>query len=269
MDLSIIIVEFYCLDKLATCVESIIRNITQGTFEMIISSNSKYKNDQEELLKEEFPQCKWKFNRTNLGYAKAVNRGIRESSGEFLLILNPDTLLLDNTLEQAVTYMRDHKNIGILGPKIVNNDNTEQESYRTFMSPRIFLQRIFTAFITGTHKHYITKHDINKIQFVDWVPGACMLTTREAVEKVGMMDERYFLYMEDMDWCKRFWGKGYQVIYWPTMIIQHVATRKSSTAIAKKTFDKSILIHVISYIKFICKHFPYLTSREKLHAHRK
>ena len=256
MNLSIIIVEYYCLEDLRRCLNSIFENITGTDYEIIVPSNSNYTKGEQEKLKKAYSFVKWVFTGKNLGFAKSVNIGIQISCGKYLLILNPDTILLDNNISLFLQYIENNSGVGIIAPMLVNTDGEIQDSYRSFITPFLFISRVISRFVHKTGKQILDKRDYDSIQTADWVSGACMLVRREAIEKVGVMDERYFLYMEDMDWCKRFWDNDLKVVYWPRMVIQHDATRGSSVAFSKGILDKYARIHFISYLKYFWKFFP-------------
>ena len=253
--LSIIIVEYYCIEKLDTCVSSIEKHLKEINYEIIVVSNSKYNTLFRSKILNKFPNVKWIFNEKNLGYAKAVNRGIRASEGTYILILNPDAMVLDKNIIKAIQYLEKNQEVGLLGLKIINSKGVIEESFRSFMTPKVLMKRIFKRLIKKEFS--FAKNIIEGPLEVDWVSGACMLTSREKIEIVGLMDERYFMYIEDMDWCREFWKKGFKVVYWPFGTIMHDASRRSSTDFYKKIFfSKYVIIHFVSYIKYLIKYFP-------------
>jgi len=225
-------------------------------FEIIISSNSNYNNIKKEDLRNEFPFVRWIFNRKNLGFARAVNIGIKNSEGNYLMLINPDAYLLDNIISQLLQYMEENTDIGILGPRLIDNEGRIQDSFRDFITPNRFFWRVMKRLLQKKDREILEKKDYNSVQTTDWISGACMVVRKKAVEQVGLMDERYFLYIEDMDWCRRFWDKGFKIVYWPYMEVCHNSPRYSSFSLSKRRPNKFMWIHFISYMKFFWKFFP-------------
>lgn len=256
MDLSFIIVEYNCLGKLRDCLKSILQKTRKIDCEIIVSSNSCYDKTEQAKSVSRFPEVRWFFNKRNLGYAKAVNVGLMNSMCKYSLIVNPDIELMDGNVHSALEYFENNPDIGIIGPQIVNGECEIQDSCRTFITPYMFASRCIKRFVRKIDHAILDGRDLNILGDVDWVSGACMLVKREAVEKVGFMDERYFMYIEDMDWCKRFWDSGFRVVYWPHMKVRHDLSRESSVALTKGRPNRLMLTHFVSYLKFFWKYFP-------------
>ncbi|NIS70424.1 MAG: glycosyltransferase [Proteobacteria bacterium] len=252
-DISFIIVEYYCIEDLRNCIISIEEKCAEISHEIIVSSNSVYSSQKKAYLLDEFSGVKWIFNGKNEGFAKAANRGIKESSAKYLLLLNPDTRLIDNRISQMLKYGENNPDIGIIGPKLIDINGNVQDSCRPFITPYMFASRVVDRFSHKINEEILDLTDYNRIQCVDWVSGACMFVRRKGIEKVGLMDERYFLYMEDMDWCRRFWKSGFKVVYWPNMVVRHDASRRSSTSISRRRINKTAWIHFSSYFKYLLK----------------
>ncbi len=262
-DISFIIVEYYCIEDLRNCIASIHEKCAEFSYEIIVSSNSVYSFEKKAYLSNEFTGVKWIFNGKNLGFAKAANMGLKESSGKYLLLLNPDTRLIDNKILQLFNYGENNSHIGIFGPKLIDTNGKVQDSCRSFITPYMFFSRVVNRFSHGIKEEILHATDYDRIQSVDWVSGACMFVRRKGIEKVGFMDERYFLYMEDMDWCRRFWESGFKVVYWPDMVVQHDASRRSSASISSRRVDKIAWIHFSSYFKYLLKFFLRIGEEEK------
>jgi N-acetylglucosaminyl-diphospho-decaprenol L-rhamnosyltransferase len=208
-------------------------------------------------LRNRLPKTCLIFN-SNVGFAKAVNQGIRQSSGKFILLLNPDAKLLDDGIRQALDFMQNTERVGMVGPKIVDNQGSIQDSARSFMTLGKLASRNFRRFLNVASGGILDKIDYTKTQSVDWISGACMLIRRSAVDEVGLMDERYFMYVEDMDWCRRFWLKGWEVWYLTQWTIEHNAGRASTSNFS--ITNRLMRIHLNSlfkyYVKWLFKKIP-------------
>ena len=175
-----------------------------------------------------FPQINLTKNEYNMGFARAINRALAHGSAPYILILNPDTIVSDGFFESVLRYIEDNEDTGIVGPKILNLDGTVQGSARSFPTPLTalfgrasLLTRLFPNNRISRTNILTTKSDGRTPMEVDWVSGACILLRRQALEDVGYLDERFFIYWEDTDWCRRMWQKGWKVVYFPQATVFH------------------------------------------------
>lgn len=253
MNVSIIIVEYLDVEILRGAIESIYKHAGGLNFEIIIISNSGYSEKEQKKISSSFPDdVYFIYNQDNLGFARAVNQGIKQSRGEWILLLNPDARLLNDKLSEAIKFAEQHPYIAIVGPQVQDSTKKIQDSARKFITLKTLLRRTTKRFLYSEQSLSI-QEDSNYTEPhpVDWVSGLCMLVRRKAIEKVGLMDERYFIYVEDMDWCRRFWQAGYEVWYWPHWIVQHDARRASVRSFSLT--NKMMWIHIISLIKYTLK----------------
>jgi GT2 family glycosyltransferase len=201
-----------------------------------------------------FPDIKWIFNSANGGFAKGMNAGLKNCIGDVVVVMNPDVRITTKNISLVLDYILDNRDVGVIGPRIIDKNGSIQDSCRPFMSPLKFLSRIPRRIIGGKDVLLEKQFEYRKIQSVDWVIGAFMMIRREVLEKIGGLDEGYFLYVEDMDWCMRFWKSGYKVIYYPDLEIQYKGDRKSTSAITeKKFFNRYMYYHFKSYLRFLVK----------------
>jgi GT2 family glycosyltransferase len=163
-----------------------------------------------------------------MGFAKAINRALAKTSALYILLLNPDTIIQDGFFEKILKYIEDNEDAGIIGPKILNLDGTVQGSARNFPTPLTALfgrASLLTRFFPNnriTRSNILTaRSDGITPMEVDWVSGACILLRRSALEEVGYFDERFFIYWEDADLCRRMWQKGWKVVYFPQATVYH------------------------------------------------
>jgi GT2 family glycosyltransferase len=185
-----------------------------------------------------------KKNKVNVGFAGAVNRAIRESSSPYLVILNPDTIIHGDFFKEALKFMEKNPDVSIIGPKIMDSDGTVQGSARSFPTPLTaifgrssFLTRFFPKNPISRQNILTADTDSQNAIPVDWVSGACMIVRRSAIERVGLMDERFFMYWEDADWCRRMADAGFKVMYYPLISMTHHIGKSSKTRFFRSAFD--------------------------------
>jgi GT2 family glycosyltransferase len=248
-----------------SCIDSIANACVSIPYEIIVSSNSAYLPDKCDSLKEKFPYIKWVFNKTNKGFASGMNSGILSSTGKVIIIMNPDVQISKADMRKAFDYLTSHQKVGLIGPRIVDRQGRIQDSCRRFMTPKEFLSRLSARLFHGKDVLLEPSFDYCAVQPVDWVIGAFMMLRRDALYKVGLLDENYFLYVEDMDWCKRFWDCGFQVVYYPLIEAIYKGDRKSvSVLILKKLFNKYALYHLKSYLLFLSKNRFHISRNQKI-----
>jgi hypothetical protein len=236
LDLSIIIVTHNVKELLNDCLKSIYTNVHWITYEVLVVDNNS-QDDTVKLIKTEFPQVHLIANDANLGFAKANNQAIYESKGRYILLLNPDTIVLPEALNKMVSFMDTHKDAGAVGPKLLNPDYTTQASCGRFptlplaISHFFFIEKIFPNWnLLGK---YIKWH-YDKISEVDHLLGACLMVRREVIDKVGMLDEGYFIYTEETDWCFRIKKYGFKIYFFPEAKIIHLGGKCGNKHIRKK-----------------------------------
>ncbi len=232
IDLSIIIVNWNAKIYLAKCLESVISESKEYKIELIVVDN--YSTDKSvEYLKENFPEVIVIQNNRNLGFSKANNIGISRSKGKFLCLINPDVILHKNCIGNMIRYLKTHAEIGILGPQILGINGKIQRSCTRFPSlwkslcsafaldslfPRI---ELFSSFALNHWSH-------DSLREVDVIKGCFWLINRRSLNAVGLLDERFFMYAEDIDWCKRFWEEGYSVVFFSNAKVVHYGGASSS-----------------------------------------
>jgi hypothetical protein len=173
-------------------------------------------------------------NEGNIGYSRGVNQGIKALPGcDYYLILNPDIIVPQGAIEAALNAMEEDRKIGLAGCKLLNQDGTLQYSARTFYSLRTILYRFtpLRGLLSGSalEKDFLMMNwDHNDSREVDWVLGGCMLVRGEAIQQVGLMDEHYFMYFDDVDWCYRMWEAGWKVRYLADSSMLHQHRRRSA-----------------------------------------
>jgi len=256
---SIVIVN-YCSGLLTkACIQSIKRSNPPEPYEIIVVDNAS-KDDSREILADGLDDVKVKFMDENLGFAKGVNIGIRESAGEYIIILNPDIIVLKDGINSLINFMVSHSKCGLASGQLINPNGSIQESAFRFYTPMTILyRRTFLGRLPWAKRHldkiFMRESDFEKEQSVDWILGACMCVRRSALDRVGLMDERFFLYFEDMDWCRRFWEAGFEVWYVASAKFAHYHKRESAQDQGVLAFFNPIArIHIASGIKYFLKY---------------
>jgi hypothetical protein len=234
IDISIIIVNWNSKFYLYNCIKSIINKNSVLKKEIIVVDNASG-DESVELVKRDFPNVTVIMNETNYGFSKANNIGIKHSQGKYVFIINPDVEIVNNCINILYQFMEKNQNIGILGPKIISNNGITQRSYmglptlwNTFCRS-LALDRLFPRFkLFGGLM--MTYRKINSTSNVDVINGCFWVVRREAIHDVGLLDERFFMYGEDIDWCKRFHDNDWEVVYFPYAEAIHFGGGSSSNA---------------------------------------
>ncbi|MBI2669629.1 MAG: glycosyltransferase family 2 protein [Candidatus Yanofskybacteria bacterium] len=227
----------------------------------IIVVDSTISRQARDLIREQYPEIKYLPFKENLGYARGVNMGIKNSSGKFILILNPDVIVTDKSIQKMINFMEKHPDIGILGPQVLNFNGTHQRTFfsyyklATMLARRSFLGR-FGWFKRELDNFLMVDADPQKIQTPDWLMGSAIMVSREALNKIGTMDERFFMYFEDVDWARRFWHNDYKVVYYPEAVMYHYHQRESRSGLGllDVIFNRKTRWHIASAIKFFWKY---------------
>lgn len=248
MNLSIIIVNWNTKNLLEKCLESVYKETKDLDFEVFVVDNGS-KDGSSEMVEKKFPQVNLIKNRFNVGFAKANNQAIRKSRGEYILLLNPDTIILGNTLKKMVDFLENHPQVGILGPKIINPDGSLQPSSRTFptlMSQILILLKLhnFFPWLPPIKKYYMLNWDHSETREVDQVMGSCFMIRKKLIDKIGLLDENYWIWFEEVDFCKRAKIAGWEIWFLSDVsIIHHKARAFEQVSPIKKQIqlDRSML----------------------------
>ncbi|MGB5746379.1 MAG: glycosyltransferase family 2 protein [Desulfobacterales bacterium] len=254
--IDLIIVNYKSTDFLHTCLSSVYDNLNGTKVDVHVFDNAS--NDHVDLTEAIFPKTSLIRHHRNLGFSGGVNRVIKQTSSPYIVILNPDTIVFEDFFESVVAFMEKNPNVGILGPKVINPDHSIQGSARAFptvlsafFGRKSLLTRMFPNSRFASANILSNTSDGKTPIEVDWVSGACMVVKREALDDVGLLDERFFLYWEDVDWCKRMWDKGWKVTYYPQATIQHAVGGSSERNLIRSIFEfhKSAYTYFVKYVK--------------------
>jgi hypothetical protein len=225
IDLSIVIVSWNVRDLLHQSLRSIYRETKHSNIEVFVVDNNSH-DGSVTMVRANFPGVYLIANPTNVGFAAANNQAIKHAHGRYVLLLNPDTLIIEDALDQSIIWMDNHTSVGIMGCRLLNPDRTPQPSVRRFptisaMSLTLLkLHRLFPR-TTTLGRYLMSDFDYTRTQSVDQVMGAYFLIRRAALNQIGLLDEGYFIWFEEVDYCARAKKLGWPVIYFPGVSIVH------------------------------------------------
>jgi hypothetical protein len=257
MDLSVIIVNYNTKELLRKCLSSVFGSQTSYKFEVLVSDNAS-KDGSLDMVKREFTQVKLIENGQNLGFSKGNNVAIKQAAGRLLLLLNSDTEVKPGTFDLSVKYMDEHPEAGIMGCRVLLPDGSlDKAARRKFPNPRNAFLRLF-----GLKKFsdYNVVSPIDQELEVDAVMGAYLLIRKDVVNRIGLLDEEYFMYGEDLDWCWRVKEAGYKVMYYPKAEITHFKYG-SSQLIPFRTIRLAHTAMKIFYRKHYAKKYSWLFNQ--------
>lgn len=269
MELSIIITSYRNPELLKVCIDSIRKNTTLSDYEIIVA-DSQTEEPTELMMRENYPEIKFLPFKENVGFQHLVKAAYEKSRGEYILILNGDILVKKNSVEKLLNFLKDNPRAGMVGPQLLNFNETLQYSCFRFYSPvTILYRRTFLGKFKFAQKHLdrflMRDFDHMNIREVDWLMGSALMTRRQAIEKVGLMDPIFQMYMEDTDWCRRFWENDYRVVYFPGAQMYHYHGRGSAGKGVLRLLLSNRLtwIHIASALKYFKKYLGQPSPRKE------
>lgn len=233
MDLSIIIVHYNVFEYMRKCLLSIFSSKKNFSAEIFIIDNHS-KDFCAETMRREFPEVKLIENEKNMGFSFAANQGIKESKGRYILLLNPDTIFPREGIEKVIEYMDKNPEAGICGCRMVDPKGKllySCRSFPSFMTSISSSQSILYRYFPSnplSNRYLLKDFDHSQIKEVDWVSGSCLLVRREMIDSIGFLDEDYFMYVEDVDFCLRAKKNGWKVVYFPLVTFIHYVGKSTS-----------------------------------------
>jgi hypothetical protein len=258
ISLSIVIVNWNVRDLLRHCLTSILSlgpandPTSPLPFEIIVVDNASTDGSLE-MLHADFSQITLIANRENRGFPAANNQGIAAAHGRYVLLLNPDTRVLEGALTKLVDFIEAHPDVGLVGPQLLHPDGRVQSSRRRFPTlATLFLESTWLEPWTpdALLDHYYFRDQPDDVVLdVDWVTGAAMLVRHETIQQVGGMDESFFMYSEELDWCRRIKAAGWRVVYQPAAQIVHHVGKSSEQAVPARhiNFQRSKIRYALKY----------------------
>jgi len=259
IDLTVSIVNHNTKDLLENCLNSVYQKTKKIKSEVIVVDNGS-SDGSIEMIRRKFPQVKLIENNENVGFSKATNRGIEMSTSRYVLLLNSDTILLDS-LNEVLIYADNNPQVGAIGCKLIYPDGPIQPSASRFITLEDEILRTFRMGQYGkrpelrdfmikylgrllgesVNTYLLTCEGKCDICQVDWVSGACLLVRRRVIDEIGLLDENFFAYYEDIDWCRRMRRAGWKIVYYPAVKVVHLTGE--STQQSEKSNIYHSLIH--------------------------
>jgi GT2 family glycosyltransferase len=256
MNVSIIVVNWNTKSLLRDCLTSVYKQSQGIDFEIIVVDNASTDGSRE-MIRNDFPKVVLIENTKNRGFAAANNQGMAIAKGRYVLLLNSDTIVLDNCIANIISFADTHPRAGVIGCRVLNSDCTLQST--CFMFPSVLNLLLSSSYLYKIFpksrffgRELMTWWNANDVREVDIVKGCFMLVRREAIEKVGGLDESFFMYAEETDWCYRFRKCGWKVMFAPVGEIIHYGGQ-STTQI-----PVAMIVQLrLSILKFIKKHYGW------------
>ena len=263
MDISIIIVTWNSQEFIRNCLDSIFLLPDKVGYEIMVVDNGS-SDDTPKIVQEFYPKVNLIENRENLGYAKANNQGMEESQGKYILLLNPDTQLMENSLASMYEFMEGNPWVGALGPKLLNPDKSIQPSCREFPSFSTLIWE-FSGLSIAFHKSRIFGRwrmgyfTFDQPREVDQPMGSCLMLKRETLNDVGFFDENFPMFFNDVDLCFRIKNAGWKIYFFPNAQVIH-----HKGASTRKVKRRMIWLSHLAFYKFFKKHKSGLSNRLQL-----
>jgi hypothetical protein len=256
---SVVIVSHNCREPLRACLHSLDEERMLTSLEVVVVDNDS--NDETGYaVASEFPWVQLIVNRTNAGFARAINEGVRFTTGEYVLLLNPDTVVPAGAIGRVVGELGRRPSVGMLGCKLVRPDGSFDHAckrgFPTVLSALYYFSGLAGRFPDSPRfAQYTAAHlDIDETGTVDAINGAFMLVRRSVAEEIGWLDERYWLWAEDLDWCQRFWERGWEVLYWPEVEVIHL---KSASVGEHRSLRLNLAFHRSIWLYYKKHHAPH------------
>lgn len=235
MNLSIIIVNWNTKKLLVECIDSIYASHPITEFDIWVVDNAS-SDGSPEMIRDRYPDVNLIVKRENIGFARANNQAFQHCEGKYILLLNPDTVVEPNAIEDLVQFLDETPNAGMVGPRLLNPDKSLQIS--AFPIPTLSKEfwRMFHLDTFVPYANYpMDKWDLDAVREVDSLLGACMLIRREALGNIGLFDEEYFIYSEEVDLCTRLKKGGWQLYWLPSAAVVHYGA-ESTQQVAEEMF---------------------------------
>lgn len=242
IELSVVIVEYHSIQEIRKCVEALKEHLNVS-YEIIVSSNSNYSSEQRKQADTGEAGVHWIFNERNGGFAYAMNEGMKVAKGKYLIIMNSDCTL-ESDLDKMIAFINQHPEVGAIAPLMKDNEGNIQDTARPYVSLPRYLWRQIKRITHQKVSILDANIDYSQIQTVDWLIGAFIMVSRQAYEATKGLDEQYFMYAEDLDWCTRIRQQGFEIVYYPKCTITYKGTRRA------RSNSKYARIFIQSHIKY-------------------
>ena len=254
MKLSIVIICWNDLRVIRDCLRSIYEGTHNIDFEVVVSDNASI-DGSVEYIRKHYPSVRVVENGINLGFARGNNAGIRACHGEYVLILNPDTIIHDGALDELVAFADRHPEAGGFGCRVLNADGSYQVSARLFPTvwrywvSALYLKKLASVCPLFVYEEYPHWHGETE-RPIDWQSGCCVMFRADVLKTLGGFDEQFFYHFEEVDLCRRVWNAGFPILFTPTAVITHLGGQSVSRFPVRFELEK----HRSKY-RYFYKHF--------------
>ncbi len=259
MKLSIIIVNYNTRAVTSELIESLLAQDLPNRTEIIVVDNAS-PDESVAFLRSDYPEIKVIANPRNVGLAAGVNTALKEAKGEYYLILNPDMIALRRSVSALIEFMDKNPTVGMSGGKLISpNRKLQYSCFRFYRLMTVIYRRSWIGQSrvgqAEVARFLMKDFDHRSVRDVEWLLGACMAVRAQAVKKVGGMDERFFMYFEDVDWCRRMWQAGWRVVYVPQAVFSHYYQQSSRRGSWASLFSsRPAREHIKSALKYFWKY---------------
>jgi GT2 family glycosyltransferase len=257
MKLSIVIICWNDLRVIRDCLRSIYEGTRITDFEIVVSDNGSV-DESVEFIRKHYPGVRIVENQQNLGFARGNNAGISASRGEYVLILNPDTIIHEGALDRLVEFADRHPKAGAFGCRVLNSDGTYQVSARLF--PTVWRYWVSALGLSRLSSYFIYEEYPgwrgDKERSIDWQSGCCVMLRGELLKNLGGFDEQFFYHYEEVDLCRRVWNAGHPILFTPEAMITHLGGQSVSRFPVRFEIEK----HRSRY-RYFYKHFGARAAR--------
>ena len=247
LDLSVVIVSWNVKEYLMKCLSSVNNNVNNLSYEIIVIDNNS-SDGTAEMIRKKFPETKLTINRENFGFARANNQAFAQCRGRYILLINPDTYLIDNSMNRLIEFLESHKEVGVVGPMLLNPDKSIQ--YICFYFPSLLSELLNSLNLDNVVRRKLLKKRLAKLMEkgmpfeVDWVPGACLILRSQILNEIGGLDEKYFLFSEEMEWCFRIKARGWKVFLIGNVFVIHYGSRSTKQNIHQMLIQRQKSRHI-------------------------
>lgn len=251
MDVSIIVVAWNVHDFVFNCLKSVYKETKGIEFEVIYVDNGS-EDGSVQMVRKEFPHVRVIENNENKGFIKANNQGIEIAQGRYVLLLNSDTIILDNAIAKTLLFADEHQDAAVVGCKVLNPDGTLQRScfmYPSILNMFLYATHLYKVFPNSKFfgREKMTWWDFSNVSQVETIKGCFSLVRKEAIEQVGLMDNIYFVFGDDIDWCYRFRKSGWKIMFVPDPKIIHYGGQ--TTKLMANTFTLQLYGSILIFMK--------------------
>lgn len=275
---TIVVLNYQKAGRTVESIKSVISQKIDFCYKIFVIENTAHKKEEGELIQKElgvFDNVEIIINKTNIGYSRGNNIIRGREEGDYIFVVNPDIIFREkDSLQKIVDYMDANQDIAILGPQQVNDNGSIAMNVRAFskfylqVARRTFLRNL--PILKEKVAYDEMRHlDYSKIQDVDWLQSSCFVVRRDFWDKVGGLDERYFLFMTDTQMCFDAWKMGYRVVYYPEVKVYADGKRVSEGGFLKFFSSWALRWHVLDALRYQINNFGLENPREKYYQNRK